>query len=67
MRSRGIQITALLPGATDTPLWEAGAFVPDRADMLPASAVAEAIRDILHLPDDRAIDELVLMPPKGVL
>ena len=67
VRGEGIQVSAVLPGATDTPLWDGGSSVPDRAEMLRPEAVAEAIRDILLLPDDRAVDELVLMPPKGVL
>lgn len=67
VRAEGIQVSAVLPGATDTPLWGGSAFVPDRADMLTAEAVAEAIRDILTMPKDRVVDELVLMPPKGIL
>jgi short-subunit dehydrogenase len=66
-RREGIRVTSLIVGATDTPLWEGKGFVPERADMLPAQAVAEAIRDAINLPHDRNVDEIVLMPPKGVL
>lgn len=65
VRRHGIRVTAILPGATDTPLWGDGG--PERADMLPATAVAEAIAGVIDLPADRCVDELVLMPPKGIL
>ena len=66
-RSKGIRITSLLPGSTDTPLWEGKEWVPPREDMLSSHAVAEMIRDLIRMPSDRTIDHLVLMPPKGVL
>ena len=66
VRGSGVQVTAILPGATDTPLWVAGSG-PPREQMLSAEAVAEAIRDVLRLPADRNVDELTLMPPRGIL
>jgi NAD(P)-dependent dehydrogenase (short-subunit alcohol dehydrogenase family) len=66
-RRQGIRVTNILPGAVDTPLWDTQSFVPNREDMLPPAAVAEAIRDVVFLPPDRAVDEIHLMPPKGVL
>ncbi len=66
-RKQGIRVTAILPGAVDTPLWNDKSFVPDRAAMLPVSAVADAIGDLVTMPMDRNVDELLLMPPKGFL
>lgn len=66
-RRKGLRVTNILPGAVDTPIWEGQAFVPKRQDMLPVQAVAEAIRDVVLLPADRSMDEIFLMPPKGVL
>jgi NAD(P)-dependent dehydrogenase (short-subunit alcohol dehydrogenase family) len=66
-RGRGIRVTSLLPGSTDTPLWDKQSFQPSREDMLPARAVAECIRDVILSPPDRSYDEIVLMPPKGIL
>lgn len=65
-RRQGIRCTALLPGAVDTPIWDGQAH-PPREEMLSANAVAGAIKDLLLMPKDRAVDELVLMPPRGVL
>jgi len=66
-RGRGIRFTSILPGATDTAIWDNSAFVPERADMLSARAVAEAICYVVSLPPDRVIDELTVTPLKGIL
>jgi short-subunit dehydrogenase len=66
-RSQGIRVAAVLPGSTDTPLWDSQTFSPDRKEMLSPEAVAEAIRDVVLAPRDRSFDEIVLMPPKGIL
>lgn len=66
-RRQGVRVTNILPGATDTPLWDGQGFVPNREQMLPVAAVAEAIRDVLLLPPDRSMDEIHLMPPFGIL
>lgn len=66
-RRKGVYVTALLPGSTDTPLWEGKSWMPPREDMLTSRIVAETIRDLVLLPSDRAVDQVTLMPPKGVL
>lgn len=66
-RAQGVRVTSVLPGATDTPLWDEIENHPAREDMLPARAVAETIKYLVDLPRDRVIDEIVLTPPKGTL
>jgi NAD(P)-dependent dehydrogenase (short-subunit alcohol dehydrogenase family) len=66
-RARGVRVTAIVPGSTDTALWDKNPWKPDPMDMLHASSVAEAIRDVVLSPKDRNVDELVLMPPNGIL
>ncbi|MEJ5169919.1 MAG: SDR family NAD(P)-dependent oxidoreductase [Fimbriimonadales bacterium] len=66
LRRSGVLTTSILPGAVDTPIWEPGKG-PSRSDMLSADAVAEAIASVALAPADRAFDEIVLMPPKGIL
>lgn len=65
-RDRGVQVCAIVPGATDTPLWDTGSG-PDRADMLPPERVGEAIRFVLDAPADMSVDEIVVLPPRGIL
>ncbi len=66
-RRRGVRICALLPGATDTPLWEGIAPHLDRTRMLRAQDVAQTIVWILKQPPSASVDELCLMPRDGVL
>jgi short-subunit dehydrogenase len=66
-RARGIRVTALVPGSTDTSLWDTVPLKPEPRDMMRPIAVAQAIRDIVESPADRNIDEYVLMPPNGIL
>lgn len=66
-RKEGLRITNVIPGATDTPLWDGGSFIPDRKEMLSAEAVASCIADVVRSPSDRNFDEITLMPPKGIL
>lgn len=66
-RARGVRVTAVIPGSTDTPLWDKNPFKPEPTDMLKPSTVAEAIRDVVFSPKDRNVDEFVLMPPNGIL
>lgn len=67
MRSEGVRVTSILPGSVDTELWNTQEWSPDPKDMLSAAAVAQVIRDVVMMPLDRNVDELVLMPPKGIL
>lgn len=67
VRRSGVLVTSILPGAVDTPWWEGQSFQPPKADMLSAQAVAEVILSVIQQPYDRATDEIVLMPPKGIL
>jgi len=66
-RRQGIKVTSLLPGAVDTPLWDAMESHPERADMIPVEVVAETISDLVNRPHTHNVDELVLTPTKGIL
>jgi NAD(P)-dependent dehydrogenase (short-subunit alcohol dehydrogenase family) len=64
-RPYDIRVTALLPGATDTPIWdERPGF--DRAKMMRPEAVAEIVVELVTRPGV-AIEELVVTPPAGAL
>jgi 3-oxoacyl-[acyl-carrier protein] reductase len=67
VRRRGIRVTALLPGSVDTPFWDTAGGGPDRALMLQQDHVAETIRFLLDQPAEMAMDEVVVMPPGGIL
>lgn len=66
-RKKGIRVLALVPGATDTAIWEQ--FWPDapRAKMLSPETVAEAVLHVLKLPAEAAIEEIRMGPAAGGL
>jgi 3-oxoacyl-[acyl-carrier protein] reductase len=67
VRAKGIKVTAVIPGAVDTPLWDKSGGDLDRAKMLSPTDVAAAILSVIAQPPGIHTDEIVLMPPLGVL
>lgn len=67
LRPRGIRVIALMPGATDTEIWNQ--FWPDapRKRMLRPEAVAQAVLDALLLPPESTVEEITLMLTAGAL
>lgn len=64
---RGIRVIALLPGATDTDIWEQ--FWPEapRERMLSPQSVAKMVLAALKLPEDATVSELEVTPTAGEL
>jgi NAD(P)-dependent dehydrogenase (short-subunit alcohol dehydrogenase family) len=62
----GIRATLVSPGAVYTEIWH-GRKGFKRQDMLEPSDVAEAIVDIARKPARVRIDEIRIVPPKGIL
>ncbi|MBZ5532623.1 MAG: SDR family NAD(P)-dependent oxidoreductase [Acidobacteriia bacterium] len=67
LRKRGIRVVALMPGATDTDIWQQ--FWPDapRAKMVSPETVAEAVLHAVSVPANASIDEIRVLPAAGVL
>ncbi|WP_017659766.1 SDR family oxidoreductase [Baaleninema simplex] len=66
-RENGIRVTAMCPGAVNTPIWETETVDSDfdRSKMLTPEIVAESILHVVGLPDGAVVEELVLMPSGG--
>lgn len=68
VRREGVRVTTIVPGAVDSPFWDrAGGTALDRGRMLRPEDVAQAIVHAASLPAGATMDEIVLMPPDGVL
>jgi NAD(P)-dependent dehydrogenase (short-subunit alcohol dehydrogenase family) len=67
LRPRGIRVMALLPGATDTDIWDAPWPNAPRRKMMSAETVAQAVLDALLLPANSTVEELTIMPTAGSL
>ena len=67
MRPKGIRVIALMPGATDTAIWETMWAKAPRRKMMSAETVAQMVVSALLLPENSTVEKLVLMPTTGAL
>ena len=67
LRSEGIRVIAVLPGATDTAIWDKLWPEAPRHKMIRPETVAQAIVATLNLPPESTVEELDLMPTGGAL
>jgi NAD(P)-dependent dehydrogenase (short-subunit alcohol dehydrogenase family) len=67
LRKRSIRVLALLPGATDTDIWQQ--FWPDapKEKMVSPQTVAEAVLHAVSAPAHASIEEIRIGPASGVL
>ncbi|HTJ40774.1 MAG TPA: SDR family oxidoreductase [Kofleriaceae bacterium] len=64
-RPYGVRVTALMPGATDTPIWDDRPGF-DRSKMMRCEDLASLVIELVTRPA-LAVDELVVTPPAGAL
>ena len=67
LREKGIRVIALLPGATDTAIWNTLWPEAPRKKMMQPETVAQALVNTLVLPAESTVEELVIMPSAGML
>ena len=67
VRRSGVKVTAVIPGAVNTPFWDRSGGDFERGRMLRADAVAESIAFVVTAPANVHHDEITVMPPEGVL
>jgi len=67
LRGRGIRVLALVPGATDTDIWNQ--FWPEapREKMIAPKDVASAVINALLMPEGTSVDEIRIGPASGRL
>jgi NAD(P)-dependent dehydrogenase (short-subunit alcohol dehydrogenase family) len=67
LRPKGIRVVALIPGATDTDIWNT--LWPDapRKKMMSPETVAAALVSALCLPENSTVEEIKLQPTTGTL
>lgn len=67
MRPKGIKVTAVLPGATDTPIFDNLAGDWDREKMVQPSDVADALWTALNQSPNALLEEIIIAPASGAL
>jgi NAD(P)-dependent dehydrogenase (short-subunit alcohol dehydrogenase family) len=67
VRKRGIRVVALMPGATNTDIWNQ--FWPDapRHKMMTPETIAQAVVFAASAPEEASLDEIILGPTAGAL
>ena len=67
LREKGIRVVALIPGATDTEIWNQ--FWPEapRSKMMRPEDVAQAVLTAVTMPNGTAVDEIRMAPASGSL
>jgi NAD(P)-dependent dehydrogenase (short-subunit alcohol dehydrogenase family) len=67
LRPKGIRVIALMPGATDTAIWNT--LWPDapRRKMMSAETVALAVVNAIRMPENTTVEKIVVMPSIGTL
>jgi NAD(P)-dependent dehydrogenase (short-subunit alcohol dehydrogenase family) len=67
LRPKGIRVIALMPGATNTDIWNA--FWPDapRKKMMSPETIAKAVLNAILLPPDATVETLEILPTGGIL
>jgi NAD(P)-dependent dehydrogenase (short-subunit alcohol dehydrogenase family) len=67
LRPKGIRVIALMPGATDTAIWDTLWPKAPRHKMMSAETVARTVVDALRLPENATVEKIVVMPSSGTL
>lgn len=67
LRKKGVQVTAVLPGAVNSSFWDHMESTPDLSRAIPVAALAKHIVYLLCQPEGLYVDEISIMPPLGIL
>jgi NAD(P)-dependent dehydrogenase (short-subunit alcohol dehydrogenase family) len=67
LRTRGIRVIALLPGATDTDIWSTLWPEAPRGKMMSPKTVADAVLHAILLPANATVETLEILPSAGAL
>ena len=67
LRSRGIRVIGLLPGATNTDIWTTLWPQAPRRKMMTPETVAQAVIDAIFLPPNATVETLEILPTTGAL
>lgn len=67
VRQQNIRVTAVLPGSVHTPFWDDVPEHPDFEQMLTPEHVAGTVVSICQQPPGMVTEEIVVMPPLGIL
>lgn len=65
LRPLGVRVTAVLPGAIDTPVWDGVTGTWDRKTMMDPRTVARLVAQACAVPASATVDEITITPAAG--
>lgn len=67
VREQNVRVTAVLPGSVETPFWDDISQHPEFEKMLKPEHVANVVLSVCQQPSGMVTEEVVVMPPLGIL
>src|SRR5204863_8998191 len=67
LRPKGIRVIALMPGATNTDIWNSFWPQATRKKMMSPATVAIAVVNVILLPPNATVEALEILPTAGIL
>ena len=67
VRQQNVRVTAVLPGSVHTPFWDEIPQHPDFEQMLKPEHVADTVVSVCQQSSGMVTEEIVVMPPLGIL
>jgi NAD(P)-dependent dehydrogenase (short-subunit alcohol dehydrogenase family) len=67
LREKGIRVCALVPGATETEIWNQFWADAPKERMVKAGTVAQLVAHICALPPETSVDQVTIAPRRGTL
>lgn len=67
LRPKGIRVIALVPGATDTDIWNTFWPQAPRKKMMSPATIAQSVVNAIKLPANATVETLEILPTAGVL
>jgi len=62
-KEHGVVVSAILPGATNSPSWDGSGIDPKR--FMPANDIAQCIKNLFALSSHSVVEEIILRPIRG--
>jgi len=67
LRPKGVRVIALMPGATDTEIWNSFWPQAPRKKMMSPATIAQAVANAILLPANATVEILEILPTAGLL
>lgn len=67
LRTQGVQVTSVIPGSVNSSFWDQIDSTIDMSKMIPVESLARHLLYLINQPPGAFVDEIIIMPPLGIL